>query len=110
MGLNFYYAGRCLLPECPVMLHEEHCGTGGQKEFFQLDAGKNVNKIQRFIPKEEMSRLAQGGRQKHFLFLPFAVILDPLFELDSFQSQFLQDGSEKSTIQPAALNCEAAVS
>ena len=58
-----------------------------------------------------MSRLAQGGRQKHFLFLPFAVILDPLFELDSFQSQFLQDGPEKSVIQPAAFGegCEVSL-
>lgn len=110
MDLNFNYAGRCLLPECPVMLHEEHCGTGGQKEFFQLDAGKNVNKIQRFIPKEEMSRLAQRGCQKYFLFLPFAVIFDPLFELDSFQPQFLQDGPEKSIIQPAAFGKGSEVS
>ena len=70
MDLNFNYAGRCLLPECPVMLHEEHCGTGGQKEFFQLDAGKNVNKIQRFIPKEEMSSSHSEDARSTFFFCP----------------------------------------
>ena len=71
------------------MLHEEHGGAGGKEEFFQLDAGKDIDKIQRLIPEEQVRRLTQGGRQEHLLFLPLAVVLDLLFELDSFQSQFL---------------------
>ena len=67
MGLNFNYAGRCLLPECPVMLHEEHGGAGGKEQFFQLDAGKDIDKIQRLIPEEQVRRLTERGSQQHLL-------------------------------------------
>ena len=64
-----------------------------------MDAGKDIDKIQRLIPEEQVRRLTQGGRQEHLLFLPLAVFLNPFFKLDSFQSQFSEHGSEKRVVQ-----------
>ena len=35
----------------------------------------HIDKIQRFIPDVQMRLLTEACRQKHFLFLPFAVVL-----------------------------------
>ena len=48
-----------LLPECPVVLHEEHGRTEVQDQFLQLDPGEDINEIQRLIPEKDMCRLAQ---------------------------------------------------
>ena len=81
------------------MLHEKHGGAGGKEQFFQLDAGKNIDKVQRLVPEEQVCRLTQRDRQQYFLFLSFAVLLDPFFKLDSFQPQFSEHSPEKSVIK-----------
>ena len=82
------------------MLHEEHGGRGGEEKLFQLDAGKDIDKIQRFVPEEQVRRLTERGSQQHLLFLPFAVLFDPFFKLHSLQPQLPQYGPEKGAIQP----------
>ena len=82
------------------MLHKEHGRGGSEEKLFQLDTGKDINKIQRFIPEEQVRGLTERGSQQHLLFLPLAVLLDLFFELHSLQPELPQYGPEKSAIQP----------
>ena len=49
------------------MLHKEHGRGGSEEKLFQLDTGKDINKIQRFIPEEQVRRLTERGSQQHLL-------------------------------------------
>lgn len=49
------------------MLHKEHGRGRSEEKLFQLDTGKDINKIQRFIPEEQVRRLTERGSQQHLL-------------------------------------------
>ena len=57
--LQFDDFRRDFFTECPVVFHEEHGRLTGKQQVFQLNAGKYIDIIQRFIPHKEMGRFTE---------------------------------------------------
>ena len=70
------------------MLNEDDCRFIVQDCVLDLNAGKNIHEVERFIPNEEIGILTETSGQQYLLLLTVAVILDAISVLRRGEIQF----------------------
>ena len=53
-----------MLPEGPVVLHKDHGGPVLEDQLLQLDAGEQVDIVQRLVPDIQPSSCEQAARER----------------------------------------------
>ena len=92
-----------VLTEHPVVLHEQQGRPECLQQLLDLDAGENVDVVQRLVPDVQMGGLAQAAGQQHLFLLSLAVLLHRQVELLPLKSQVAQDGQAAALVNAALL-------
>ena len=97
--------GGDFLPEGQVMLHKQHGGRIFQNQLFDLDAGVEIDVIQRFIPDVQMGLLAQAFGKEHLFLLSGGKGFHVLLELHGGKAQLVQQRLKETFLNLTAF-CE----
>lgn len=87
-----------MLHKAFVMLYQDHGRLKFQDQLLDLHSGKNVNKVQRFIPDIKMGLLTQTSCKQYLFLLASAVVLNSFFKLCSGKIQFSQKRQKQRLI------------
>ena len=69
------------------------------QQLLDLDAGENVDVVQRLVPDVQMGGLAQASGQQYLFLLSGGVVAHILLELHPLEAQLPQDRKEQALIE-----------